>query len=396
MNKKKRRLIIGALAAVGLIAIVLLVVAIARPNHPPSHGKSVSVSRHSETKGDALKEHKELTKATDTNASGDDKSGSTGNSNSNDGASGGKIVLTNEQMLKEATVEGSNPTLLAATDRYLLIQSYGGVLYLYDLKTKERIMIDKNTDIAALDPKNEMVIYTKDGDHTPSMMYTVYAYDINLKSSVGEVDRSFPKIAGLSYTKGAVIYTAYVLQGSHDEEDHGFYLKTKVIGPYKDKYPGQFREKVWEQDMGPAVTVKDGVVYTYTPQQKAFQIIRIGDHIDTLSKVPYNIDANDIQSIDINDRDQWLIRTMTPPEKDSITKVYIPDNVIEMEAIVDAYWFGHDHIIISNNDDLYDYNVATKQSTKIKSDVFEFRLVGNTIYYNDNKDHIVQATVSVQ
>lgn len=136
---------------------------------------------------------------------------------SKDSATVSDFVLGEPTIYKHSTKEGTGAVMNAGANKSALITSYGGALYLYDLKSESVFVVEKFTSHGNIDLENNFVFYSKYTDEIlkdkEKQNLHILETKTNERTKVGELEKGVNINSSVFYN-GVVFYSASDLSGT--------------------------------------------------------------------------------------------------------------------------------------------------------------------------------------
>ena len=301
------------------------------------------------------------------------------------GGSVGGLDFSKPTTLLMSSLKEASPHLVDATDRYALVSTYGGYLHVYDIKGKNREVIDRQIEQSLITPDNQFVIY-----YTEQILNQgeIKLYDITTKGNSTVLKLEYgEKLTHLDYNEGVVLYSTHPAY----QEDK-IASKSFVISNYIDKYPPSAQKTTLGEGVT-AFAAYQNQIYMYMPNKKSIDRVQLGlgttvfkdlskEPIETINKMEFNTDG------------QWFALY------DSTSKTH---NAILLNGttltgfsdIQDAAWYQNQLLIIDDYN-LYVYDEKTKTKTLLKTFVSEIQVFGDSIVYREGDGSFYQITKKAQ
>lgn len=269
----------------------------------------------------------------------------------------------------------ASPHLIGASKEYVLIKTYGDYLHLYNIKVKSRTIIDRLIDEAILLPDGKFVIYYNE----PLMNQgEITAYDpltetktTLLKLPYGE------KLTQLAYHEGALVYSTHPMYEEKKITNHSL-----ILPVYANMYPPAAQKT----ELPSGDTAWDGYkkdMYMYIPSTQTIDRIQYGSGTFPFSSLTKEPIAK-VTKIELSDSGNWfgLYTSTTGAERNLVVD---GATISDFDDIFDVSWF-QDQLVINDTFNLYLFHPKTKTKSLLKSDVSDFYIHDNRIYYRDTNN----------
>lgn len=294
------------------------------------------------------------------------------------------LTFSDPVLLPDATVEGNYPTLIKATEHYLLFEGWGGFVYFYDLESKRGESIAKEAEDIFISEDEKYIFFTKKMELKEEIFY----YDVEQKGHRGKIGEApaLHKITNMGFSDGLLYYSYYELG-----KPTVFYTKILPLAINSNKHLDVDPNNVYKNTSSGGDFV-GSEYYVFNPADQYISWVQPGD-TKVLPRVKTNVKLTPghfVSQIEFNKNNDWLIATFTEDGMDG--HVYTKEGQIEQfKHVQSVFWLDADNVLILEENIVHIYNLVSKESKQFKTEIGDLAVNGDNIYIKDfeNKVYII-------